>query len=327
MSRAVGVAALVMVLAGAARGEPAPERAWAHGVSADAQTRATELFERGNALLQQSAFVQAIELYREAIAIWDHPAIRYNLAVADIHLERQIAAYEELGHALRFGPDALQPDVYRQALEYQRLLHAQIVELTVECVDAGTKITLDGAELAVPCPGSTAQLILPGLHRMVATRRGSVTRTIELAPAGGEAPHERIDLMTVEEATVTRRRWQRWKPWSLVGAGVVIGLVGAGFELQSAATFRSYDKAVAQLCKSGPCTTLPGVVDEAYAEARRDNQIAIGLFVTAGVTIATGAALVWLNRAVAEQIGYDHVPIAHVTIDSHGLGIAARLEF
>lgn len=301
-------------------------RPWAAGVAAADQTRALETFTRGNELLAQDSYAPALELYRQAIAIWDHPAIRYNMAVADIKLERPIDAYQELERALRY-PDALEPGVHEQALVYERLLHAQIVQLSIDCVDPGTRITLDKDELVVPCPGSSARLILPGRHHLIAAKPGYLTRTIELAPSGGETPHERLELKTIEQATVIRRRWKPWKPWTVVGAGVAVGLVGLGIELQSAATFRSYDHAVAVLCPDHPCSTLPGVITDAYGQAHRENQVASGFFIASGATIVTGAVLMWLNRAVSERLGYDNLPIPTASFRSGESTLGITMPF
>jgi hypothetical protein len=314
----------VLVVASPASAEP-DARPWAAGVSDADQTRALELLARGNEQLDQGLYSAALDLYRQGIAIWDHPAIRYNVAVADINLERPIEAYQELERALAF-PEALEPDVRDQAHAYERLLHAQIVHLSIDCVDAGTRITLDGVEIATPCPGSSSRLLLPGRHQLVATKSGYLTRAVELVPSGGDTPHERIDLMTIEEATVTRRRWPLWKPYAVVGTAAAIGVAGLVVELQSAATFRSYDHAIAQLCPDRPCDSVPSVVSSAYSEARRENHVAIGLFIGAGATLATGAVLLWIDRAMSERLGYN-VPLPVATAGRDGSSVAIRMTF
>lgn len=298
------VAALVALAISLSRARAEPERPWAAGVSQADQTRSYELFAQANELVEQGLFTAAVDVYGQALSRWDHPAIRYNLAVALINLERQIDAYQELARSLRYGADALEPEVYRQALVYQRLLHAQIVELTVACTEPGAQVALDNKPLALSCPGTTTALVLPGRHELVASKPGYLLRSVELTPAGGETPRVELALKTIEAATVFRRRWPRWKPWVVVGAGAAVVLGGVGLELQAAATFRSYDRAVATLCPDHPCASLPGLITDAYAEGRRDNRWAIGLFATGGAAIATGAVLLWLDRAVAEQIGY-----------------------
>src|SRR5678816_3672427 len=58
------------------------ERPWAAGVPADKQALALKLFQDGNSQLNDGIFTKAVELYREALKSWDHPAIHYNMALA-----------------------------------------------------------------------------------------------------------------------------------------------------------------------------------------------------------------------------------------------------
>lgn len=320
------ILAIVLVWSQRAIAQP-PERPWAVGVSETDQTRALELLTQGNALVEQGRFADGLDLYRKALAIWDHPAIRANLAVALLNLDRRIDAYQELEQALRFGPAALEPEIYQQALKDERLLRGEIVTLTIECVDAKTRVSLDAKDLGMSCPGSTKQLVRAGRHQLVAVKPGYLTRTIELAPSGGDSLTERIDLKTTEEATFYRRRWVGWKSWLVVGAGALVSLGGMGVELQSRATFRSYDRAVAVLCASRPCTELPAVVSDAYDEGVLEHRIALGLLATGGAVVVSGAVLLWLNRPIAEQIGYDGKPIVSASVAADHVTVAAQVRF
>jgi hypothetical protein len=142
-----------------------------------------------------------------------------------------------------------------------------------------------------------------------------------------------MDLMTLDQATVSRRRWARWKPWGVVGGGAAVALGGLGFVLQSRATLRSYDDAVAVLCADTPCDVdgtdpdpahpdLPANVRDAYGRGRRYGKIGIGLMVTGGVVAGAGVVLLVINRAVTERIGYQAAPI--VGPDRVGLAVGRR---
>src|SRR5204862_5516188 len=120
-SKALVVLALILALTSIARAEtPAPgpppavatenrgpadrgDRPWASGVSQDAQKQALVLFDEGNRLFENSEHAAALAKYREALKIWDHPAIRYNAAVALINLDQPLAAHDNLELALRYG--------------------------------------------------------------------------------------------------------------------------------------------------------------------------------------------------------------------------------
>jgi len=300
-------------------------RPWARGVSVADQERATALFEKGNGLLDEGLFAPALELYEKALSHWSHPAIHYNTAVALINLERPIEAYQQLAAALEFGPDALEKEVYDQARVYQHLLDGQLGRLTVECEEAGARISLDGRAL-LSCPGSETKLLLSGEHQLVADKAGFLTRTVRLVLGGGDQRSLRIELIPLDEATVTKRRWAVWKPWAVVGAGVALGLAGAGFEAKSEATLQSYDDAIAVLCADRPCDELPGVVTDAYDRGRLENRVAVGLFVAGGAAIATGVVLVILNRPIEERIDYGDIDVRPTVVPA-GAGVSATVRF
>ena len=93
------------------RGESDPsERPWAEGVPEDARRQALGLFEEGNKLFESSEHAAALAKYREALKVWDHPAIRYNAAVALINLDQPLAANENLELALRYGEAPFSPE-------------------------------------------------------------------------------------------------------------------------------------------------------------------------------------------------------------------------
>ena len=76
---------------------PKAERPWAANVAEDAQKQAMQLFEEGNKLFEDSQHAAALAKYREALKVWDHPAIRYNAAVALINLDRPARRLREPG--------------------------------------------------------------------------------------------------------------------------------------------------------------------------------------------------------------------------------------
>lgn len=171
----------IALLAGDASAQPARSRAqdtaprpWAAGVPARDQTTAFELYRAGNVDFTESRYAAALAKYREAIQHWDHPQIRFNIAVSLIHLDQPVEASESLERSLRFGAVALGDDLYAQGLTYQKLLDAQLVRLTVASDEPGARVTLDGKFLFV-APGRMVQVVLPGEHQLVATKDGQST--------------------------------------------------------------------------------------------------------------------------------------------------------
>jgi hypothetical protein len=122
------------------RRRPCPCRAtpWAKDVPAAQQEQARALFEDGNQLFAQQAHGPALDRYRAAGALWDHPMIRFNMAVTEIRLDRVLDAADDLQAALRFGQTPFTPELHQQALDYQALLAGRIGELEVGCAQPGS---------------------------------------------------------------------------------------------------------------------------------------------------------------------------------------------
>jgi hypothetical protein len=301
LKKLLTIVALLVALPGVARAQvAAPDRAdrpWAKGVPADAQKDALVLFEEANKLFENSAHAAALAKYREALKIWDHPAIRYNAAVALINLDQPLAANENLELALRHGEAPFNPETYQQAMTYRKLLRGQLAELKVACTETGTDVALDGTRLFV-APGEAARWLLPGAHQLVARKAGFLTETRSLSLLPGKPAVETLTLQELgSRPTRTVRRWATWKPWSVVGGGALLALAGVPVLLDVKSNLDAYDAGVQSACPSG-CRSgsIPQAVLDARDRGHTENLVAISLFALGGAIAATGVALVILNQ-------------------------------
>jgi hypothetical protein len=281
---------------------PAASRPWDEGVSPETQTEALKIFKDGNALFAESQHAAALAKYREALKLWDHPAIRYNASVALINLDQPLAADVELDAALRFGEAALGGEIYKQALLYKKLLGGQLADLDVRCDEPGAEVMLDGQLLFV-APGEKSQRMLPGPHSLVARKSGYLTETRSLMLPPGRRSDEKVAMISLASLpTRTVRRWKAWKPWALFGAGVVLAVVGVPLMVDAKHNFDSFDADVARSCPSG---CAPGVLSSTTLDARSrasaENGVAIGMFAAGGAVAAAGVALLISNQPHAEK--------------------------
>src|SRR3954465_1572782 len=106
---------------------------WAQGVTDEQKAQAKELLDAGNALLLDKKYVEALDKYTAAVAVWDHPAIRFNMVRCLIQLGRNLEAYDNLQLALKYDAAPLEKTVYDEALAYQKLLETQIGDIKVSC--------------------------------------------------------------------------------------------------------------------------------------------------------------------------------------------------
>ncbi len=284
---------------------PAPAvetRPWADGVGPEQQTAALALFKEGNTLFAESEHAAALAKYRDALRVWDHPAIRYNAAVALINLDQPLAADVELASALRFGDAPLGPETYKQALLYKKLLSGQLADLRVTCSEPGAEVFLDGQQLFV-APGEKTTRLLPGAHSLVARKAGFLdeTRALQLPP--GHRTDEQLRLVSLASLPAhTVRRWAGWKPWLLFGAGLVVAAVGVPLIVDAKHNYDRFDQAIANSCPEGCAPgALPTTAVEARDRARAENGAAIGMFALGGALAASGVVLLILNQPHVEM--------------------------
>ena len=254
--------------------DPYPEehRPWADGVPEAEQAAATALYSDGNREFAESRFAQALVKYRAALRHWDHPAIRFNIAVCLINLNQPVEARDHLTRGLAYGPAPLGPGAHAQGLTYRKLLDAQLANVRIVCREAGVEITLDG-KLVFTGPGTTEQFLLPGKHQIVATRDGLPTTSNTVTLAAGE-----LTTLVLDQVL----RWDHWKPVALLGSGAVaVGLGAIGYKLASR-NFEVYDAQIREHCPKGcDAATLAGLTDARRARDRGNTEQAIAFSLTA----------------------------------------------
>jgi len=292
--------AVIAALCSTAFADEVADRPWATGVSEEEQAAALALYEAGNADFSEQRFAPALAKYRESLAHWDHPMVRFNASVALINLGQILEAYEHLEKALAYGATALGEDVHVQALTYKRLLEGQLAHLRVRCAEPDAVITLDGKELFV-APSSIEHVVLPGKHQLVATKRGYLTTTETVEVVAGKRLERELTL-AIEKARPTLkmvRRWDAWKPWAVIGSGLAIAGVGGIVITGAAHSYDRYDAAVDAECPRG-CSAAQLATKPQLAELRAaadTKQIgAISLFSLGGALVATGIVGAIINQ-------------------------------
>jgi tetratricopeptide (TPR) repeat protein len=295
---------------------------WAVGVSDVEQKTALGIYREGNTEFTESRYVQALAKYREALKHWDHPGIRFNMAVCLINLDQAVEAFEHLEVALKYGAAPLGEEAHAQGLTYKKLLLGQLARLRIKSAIDGAEVTLDGKPLFTG-RSDTAKLLTPGPHQIVATKPGFAPSTTSLVlMPGKETVHDIVLHPLRTSSAKTVRRWKTSRPWFVVGGGAV--LAGAGILVQRAAVGQRDDYNTA-LANCNPDPTIPCPPNFAKGDkdlAILENRIAIGMFTVGGAAIVTGAVLVYLNRA---RIVYERpVPMVTVRPDGATLDVTAR---
>jgi hypothetical protein len=306
---------------------PAPERPWAAGVAPAQQEEALRIFTAGNELFEQSNHAQALTRYREALKAWDHPAIRFNAAVALINLDQPLQAFENLEAALRFGEAPFNAETWRQGLLYKKLLSGQLSELEVVCDEPGAEVTLDGERLFT-APGTATRRVRPGAHQLVASKAGFATTVVPVELAAGGQRREALTVAVAVAPPVRLvRRFPTYLPWTVMGAGALVALLGVPVFASAQSNYTAWDSDLARLCPTGcALSSLPASVSERRVAGQNENVAAVVLFGVGAAAVVSGVVLMALNTPRPEEEAAPQVSL--VPLVGPGLaGVFGRVTF
>lgn len=297
MTRWIVMAAVVAGL-GAASVAHAEDPPWSKGVPKAAQDRANALYEAGNTLFGTKDYVGALAQYEAAIAIWNHPQIELNVAVALIRLNRPLEASDALEHALRFQAAPFkQAEDYQKALDYQALLRGQVGTIEVTCGEH-VQLTLDGKPW-LGCPGTQRLRVLAGEHTIVGEQPAFVPRSYRLAVTGGQTVTQHVALVPLESAVTLEYRYRRWLPWTVAGGGAALVAGGLGFYLHARAQLDKFDTNFAHDCAAGCNVDLSDhgpLKDQRDSALFQGNAVGIPMMVVGGSVVVGGLVMAILNR-------------------------------
>jgi hypothetical protein len=267
------------------------DRPWAKGISQDQQRAAVALFEAGNGLLKESIFLKAVENYRKALALWDHPGIHYNLALALLNLDQPIEVHEHLIAAMAYGPEPLENEKFEYARNYKTLVEKQLARVEITCDSPGAVVTMDGQKLFV-APGRYAGMVRPGAHSILATREGYVPSDMSRTILPGETTKLDLKLYTNDDLIQYRRRWPAATPWLVVGSGLAVAAGSGWMHMQARDNLGTFDRGIVAC---GGCLLTPSLADT-LNRGKTLQTAAIGGYALGGAALVTGAVLVYLNQ-------------------------------
>lgn len=291
------------------------EAPWRKGVSPEQRQAASRLLKKATEYWVEKDVRKALKVYREALSHWDHPSIWLNIAQCLVHLDRPLQAYRAVEKALRYGKGPHTKEHYQQALDYKRLLRGRLARLTVRCKTPGAKVTVNG-KVWFTGRGDQSRLVSPGEMQIVATKPKHVTTTKKVLAMPGKDVEVRLKLLRVRElvksAVVYKRRWKRWMPWTVFGAGLAVAAVGGGLMIKSQLDLQEFDDWVSnsenelQGCDDGCLLSeieqeRPGLLD-LRESGRRYGQAAYSLLSVGGAVVVAGITLLVMNRPQAEEV-------------------------
>jgi hypothetical protein len=273
------------------------EQPWEAGVPKEKRDQAQALFGEANTLFAQQAHQPALEKYRAAIALWDHPLIRFNMAVTQIRLDRILEAAENLDAALRFGQTPFTPELYQQAMDYQKLVGGRVGNVEASCEQDKVQVLLDGKPWFA-CPGTKKLRVLSGEHVIVGEKDGFGTVSKRVVVAGGQTSSQKLQLVPMADLVKYEYPSPRWLPWATAGAGTAIALGGLGFWFAGRNQMDQFEADFAMACPTGCNADLSDVPQLARDRdsAELKGQIAVSMMVAGGALTIGGVVWAIINR-------------------------------
>ena len=287
---------LIMLFAATASTSAWADEPWEQGVPQAKRDQAQALFGEGNALFAQQAHQPALEKYKAAIALWDHPLIRFNMAVTLIRLDRILEAADDLDSALRFGAQPFTPELYRQAQDYQKLVAGRVGNIEASC-DAGAQVLLDGKPWFA-CPATKKLRVLAGEHVVVAEKPGYLTISRRIVVAGAATTSTKLVFVPLEAAVKLEYPAPRWLPWTTASVGVAVALSGLGLRFAARNQMDEFEADFRTRCPTGCKPDYSDVPDlkQDRDSAQLKGDVAVTMMIAGGATAVGGAIWIWLNR-------------------------------
>jgi tetratricopeptide (TPR) repeat protein len=285
---------------------------------------AEKLFAEGAMLFKQLLFEDAAQRFREALMHQDHPLIHLYLSRVLEKQGRLVEAHEALQPALRAGvePPLASEDV-QVAESLRQSLESRLAQVEVSCDAPGAEVFLDG-EPWFTAPGRQRRMITAGQHVLMARKPGyfAVAEPVSLIPG----KRTRVLLRMTADVVHVERRWQRWQPWTVAGAGLATSLAG-GLLLWEASSNYAAIQSDLDGCKEKPsCAISTGRFDRAEWKER----IGTGALIVGGSALAAGLAGLVLNLPRSWRSeparGLEDLPLAPI-LSGDITGISARFQF
>lgn len=300
---------------------------WAKDVTPQHQKDANALFAEGNQLFAQQAHAPALEKYKAALALWDHPLIHFNTAVTEIRLDRILDAAADLDKALQYGDTPFpSKELYQQALDYQLLVKGRVGEVDATCTQPHVHILLDGKPW-FDCPNTGKQRVLIGEHVILGEdpTKDLVPETHKVVVTSGTTVAQTITLRDFDSAVVLAYPYPRWIPFTIAGSGAAIALGGLAFWFAGRSQMDEFESDFATQCPTGCDAALNAKPQETLLAQKRDSaelkgKIGISMMIAGGAITVTGTVMAIINSKAKRVLPVELTPNAQggATVVYHG---------
>lgn len=257
---------------------------------------AQELHARGQKLLDAGRFGAAAEIYRDSLQHWPHARVHLRTGVAFMNALRVLDAYHHISEALRCDRGTLKPHRRMNALERLELLRTRLAEIEVDCPEPGAQVWFND-ESWFACPGRERRVVVAGQYVVKVTKPGhyTVLKPVKANPT----KHVLVEpvVLSMDEGTMSIRRWSAWKPWVVLGASLAMGMASAGLQRTAYRRMDEYRAGVPWICTLDCARRDYSALERVHDRAIVENRVAVSGLVASAATLVVGLVLLYTNRS------------------------------
>lgn len=275
---------------------PKQDRVYREETSPDKQEQARKIFHLANERFEQRRVDEAVILYRKALRLWPHPRILFNIAVSLGFLSQPLESAKVFGQVLRYGPDPITPERYKQASDRYLELLGQLAVLQVVCGETGANVYVNGRPVGTG-PLDKKVTLGPGTHMVTANLSGKVpySAQVRLEPGSRAKLEVRLRAFTevLQYKLVDRYHWAVPSIVTTVAAALLGA--GVGLLVQGRADVGEIQDGISEHIRlNGPST--PFTYDTNKEDKGVTMQITGQALLGAAGAAAVAAVVLWLVR-------------------------------
>ncbi|MCP4675375.1 MAG: PEGA domain-containing protein [Deltaproteobacteria bacterium] len=246
-------------------------------------------FSDGEAFFAAEQYIKAAESFAAAYDIAPHSSVLANIALSYDYASRYVEAVEAYRRYLASLPPTAVEEISRKRLGE---LEKQVGDLKITCSVDDCRIAVNGVDRG---PGPQDVVVLPGSHRITASKEGLIDVEKEISVSAGQQttveivfrPSSEMSVAPMDDEFATLEPGEpNLKPLGWISLGVGVAATGAGVVFQILA---------GQAREVTGKTHLYSVYQEKEKEIQAFQKGAIAGFVVGGAALLCGIVILTVS--------------------------------
>jgi tetratricopeptide (TPR) repeat protein len=168
------------------------------------KAKAQTMLREGSVLYDGRAYVQALEKFTAAFAVYPSPKLLFNIGQANLLLDRPVQAFRAFEEFLTKAVDA-SLELREEANETLATLREKLTRLHIDCASIGAEISVDGKSIG-KAPITFPVWVLPGQHQITARKQGAIPLVEDIFTHAGEVHAFKVVMKKIPTAVSPSRQ-------------------------------------------------------------------------------------------------------------------------